>query len=171
VLGLEIQNVDLLKRTVRVDQQLVTPNAGPPIICPPKTTASRRTVPLADAVVKEVAHHLDQFPPTNDLILTTTVGTPVRRGRFEEVWARARREADVEGVTFHMLRHHYASALIAAGCSVKAVQSSLGHATASETIDTYAHLWPSDQDTTRRAIDALWDSSDDPGVAPALHGA
>jgi Phage integrase family len=36
-------------------------------------------------------------------------------------------------VTFHALRHHYASLLIGAGCSVKAVQEALGHATAAET--------------------------------------
>jgi hypothetical protein len=44
--------------------------------------------------------------------------------------------------------------LIASGASVKAVQRYLGHATAAETLDTYGHLWPNDDDRLRAAIDA-----------------
>jgi integrase len=36
--------------------------------------------------------------------------------------------------------------LIASNFSVKAVQRFLGHATAAETLDTYGHLWPDDDD-------------------------
>jgi integrase len=59
-------------------------------------------------------------------------------------------------VTFHDLRHHFASVLIGAGCSIKAVQEALGHANASETLDTYSHLWPADEDPMRVAVDAAW---------------
>jgi integrase len=44
----------------------------------------------------------------------------------------------------YLLRHTCASLLIAQGASVKAVQAQLGHATASITLDTYGHLFPSD---------------------------
>jgi integrase len=53
----------------------------------------------------------------------------------------------------HDLRHHCASMLIASGCSVKAVQSFLGHKNASETLDTYGHVWPGGEDRIRAAID------------------
>jgi integrase len=56
--------------------------------------------------------------------------------------------------------HTFASALISAGCSVKAVQSALGHESAAVTLDTYGHLWPSDEDKTRAAIDAFLGGSD-----------
>jgi integrase len=36
---------------------------------------------------------------------------------------------------------------------VKVVQTRLGHATAGETLDTYSHLWPDDEDRTRAAVD------------------
>ena len=38
------------------------------------------------------------------------------------------------------------SLLIAQGASVKAVQAQLGHATASITLDTYGHLFPSEME-------------------------
>jgi len=41
---------------------------------------------------------------------------------------------------FHDLRHTYASALIASGCSVKVVQAHLGHKSAAMTLDIYSHL-------------------------------
>ena len=56
---------------------------------------------------------------------------------------------------FHALRHYYASLLIRHGESVKVVQARLGHATAAETLDTYSHLWPDAEDTTRDAIDSV----------------
>jgi integrase len=67
---------------------------------------------------------------------------------------RARASAGLPDVTFHDLRHHYASVLIAAGCSVVAVQRALGHANASETLDVYSHLFPSDEDRIRDAVEA-----------------
>ena len=57
-------------------------------------------------------------------------------------------------LTAHDLRHFHASALIAGGASVKQVQERLGQATAAITLETYAHLWPGDDDRTRDVIDA-----------------
>jgi len=57
-------------------------------------------------------------------------------------------------VDFHELRHFYASLLIHAGESVKVVQARLGHKSAVETLDTYGHLWPDDEEGTRAAVDS-----------------
>ena len=40
--------------------------------------------------------------------------------------------------------------------SVKTVQARLGHASASETLDTYSHLWPDSEERTREAVDEAW---------------
>jgi hypothetical protein len=58
-------------------------------------------------------------------------------------------------VTFHDLRHYYASLLIQHGESVKVVQRRLGHKSAVETLDTYSHLWPDSEDRTREAVDQM----------------
>lgn len=59
-----------------------------------------------------------------------------------------------KGTRFHDLRHYYASTLIAASLNPKSIQRRLGHATVSETFDTYGHLFPEDEDLGRGAIDA-----------------
>jgi integrase len=56
--------------------------------------------------------------------------------------------------TTHDLRHCCASVLISSGVSIEAVQRYLGHKNASETLDTYGHLMPGDDDRLRAAIDA-----------------
>jgi hypothetical protein len=53
---------------------------------------------------------------------------------------------------------------IAHGESIKVVQARLGHATAAETLDTYAHLWPDSEDQTRAAIDSVLGASRAPSV-------
>lgn len=68
--------------------------------------------------------------------------------------------AEVEGRTrTHDLRHVAASSLIASGLSVAAVQALLGHSSPSETLEVYTHLWATDEDKTREAIEqtsAAW---------------
>ena len=81
-------------------------------------------------------------------------GEGIRRGRFNELWHPAIAGAGLPaGPRFHDPRHYYASLLIRHGESVKVVQTRLRHASASasETLDTYSHLWP------------------DPGSHPAGH--
>lgn len=84
----------------------------------------------------------------------------VRRGRPEGEEPAPVRVPD--GASMHDLRHFYASALIKHRESVKTVQRRLGHSKPSITLDTYTHLWPDDEDTTRAAVDAVL------GDVPAL---
>ncbi|NKU60856.1 tyrosine-type recombinase/integrase [Rhodococcus hoagii] len=57
-------------------------------------------------------------------------------------------------ITWHSLRHFYASALIHAGASPKTVQERLGHESAETTLEVYTHLWPGEGERTRSAVDA-----------------
>ncbi|MET7666830.1 tyrosine-type recombinase/integrase [Micromonospora luteifusca] len=62
----------------------------------------------------------------------------------------------------HALRHFYASSLLDAGESIKALASYLGHADPGFTLRVYTHLMPASEERTRRAIDDLFDLSDVP---------
>ena len=54
---------------------------------------------------------------------------------------QATASAGLAGTTIHDLRHTAASLLIAAGADVKAVQTILGHATTTMTMDLCGHLF------------------------------
>lgn len=155
VFGLTADRVDFLRKTVRVDRQLVYLAGKEPFLGDPKTHASVRTIPLPDFVIEALARHIKEFGagPTG-LLFVDEKGEPLRRNRFSvHVWRPAVKAAGAPRDTgFHDLRHYYASLLIRHGCSIKVVQARLGHATAAETLDTYAHLWPDSDDQTREAI-------------------
>jgi integrase len=78
-------------------------------------------------------------------------------------WRMTRKAAGLESVNLHDLRHYFASGLIAAGCDVVTVQRALGHASATTTLNTYAHLWPKAEDRTWTAAADLMEAA-----APAV---
>jgi len=166
VLGLTVDRVDFLRRTVRVDRQMLAVPGESSRLGPPKTKASVRTIPLPQVVVDALAAHLAAFPASDGgafpgLVFTRS-GEPWTRQRFGHVWRPVARAAGLPaGTGFHALRHYYASLLIRHGESVKTVQARLGHASATETLDTYAHLWPDSDDRTREAIDTVLGSPAD----------
>lgn len=61
MLGLTVDRVDFLRRTVRVDRQMITPSRGEPRFGPPTTPSSQRTVPLAQVTLDVLAAHLARF--------------------------------------------------------------------------------------------------------------
>jgi integrase len=149
-LGLTFDRIDRQALTVRVDRQLVTPQKGVPGFGPPKTSASNRTIPIGAGTLVWAGEG-----KPGSLVFPGPDGEPWKRQRAADAfngWARA---AGVEGITFHDLRHFYASMLIAGGASVKVVQARLGHATATETLNTYAHLWADEDESTRRIVGAI----------------
>jgi integrase len=134
---------------------LLTGSGRGPTLGPTKTPASNRTVPLAGSVIEALSLHVAAFPNDNGFIFTNRVGAPIRRSAFNQaVWKPAIRRVGLpEHTTFHDLRHTFASLVIARGATPKEVQSWMGHATISETFDTYGHLFPSAADNARRFID------------------
>lgn len=100
------------------------------------------------------------------LILVNQHGKPVRRDAFNQyVWTPALNHAKVgrtlrqEGM--HALRHFYASVLLDAGESIKALAEWLGHADPAFTMWVYTHLLPSSSDRTRKAVDRVLAPLDD----------
>jgi integrase len=152
--GLTVDRVNFLRRAVRIDRQLVSPQKGQTHLAPVKTPSSNRVLALPSVVGDELAAHIAQYPPSDDgLVFTSSSGAPLRRSTWGDAFSSAAKRAGLDAST-HDLRHHCASLLISAGCSVTSVQHFLGHKNASETLDTYSHLWPDDDDRIRAAIDA-----------------
>ncbi len=81
-------------------------------------------------------------------------------------WKPALRAVGVPRGTYedgmHKLRHFFASVLLDAGESIKALAAYLGHADPAFTLRVYTHLMPSSEDRARRAIDALFDGAEHP---------
>jgi integrase len=157
LLALRVQDVDFLRRQVRIEHQLSRDGKQ---LAPPKTPRSRRTVPLPTVVAEALAEHLSNFGKVDGYLFTTSRGNAYNHLEYSRrVFAPAVERAGLPaGTTSHDLRHHYASVLLAAGESVVAVAERLGHENATLVLTTYGHLLPDSEDRTRRAIDQAWTS-------------
>lgn len=63
----------------------------------------------------------------------------------------ALKAAGIEQIRFHDLRHTYASLLIEQGENIKYIQTQLGHASPTVTLNVYAHLMkPTNQEAAKK---------------------
>lgn len=161
LLALRVQDVDFLRRTVRVEHQIDHKSRD---LAAPKTGKSRRTLPLPNVVAEEIAQHIATRPPApNGLIFHTDAGLPYLLHVYGgKVFPAAVAKAGLpKHITTHDLRHHYACVLLAAGESVIVVAERLGHTDARLVLTTYGHVLPDTEDRTRKAIDGAWNALPD----------
>ena len=175
IFALSPADIDFLAGTVDIQRQVRILAGNKLVFAPPKGRKTR-TVPLPSSVAAEVNAHLAEFPPvrvslprltpenleraTVPLLLTTREGTALNRNYFNSsLWRSAQKQAHVEPTRdngCHALRHWYASVLLDAGESIRAVSEYLGHSDPGFTLRTYTHLMPDSSERTRGAVDAAF---------------
>lgn len=172
LLALRVEDVDFLRRSVRIEWQIAQKTRER---VPPKTPRSRRTLPLPAVAAESISEHLRHFPPGDGgLLFHTANGLPLWHEHYgTRVFKRAATAAKLPAsTTSHDLRHHFASVLLAAGESVVAVAERLGHENATLVLEVYGHLMPDSEDRTRKAIEAAWNVDQtvpaDPAAAQGL---
>jgi len=143
VCGLRVSDIDHMRGFINPAQQYPDD--------PLKTETSKTPIPIPAALALELANGADER--------TWVVETPLGKQVAPWMIDRAVREVRVRaglpmGFRFHDCRHLYASLLIADGANVKVVQARLRHGSAKATLDTYTHLWPDTEESTRAAIGA-----------------
>lgn len=135
---------------VRVDRQLLrSATSMAPSWGPPKTISSVRNVAIGPATMQALGE------PGEGLVFRSRRGGAIVASGAWTIWREAAKRSGVESSGWHDLRHFHASLLIAGGASPVAVAHRLGHKDATETLQTYAHLWPDDDERMRDATDGL----------------
>ncbi|MBW3601647.1 MAG: site-specific integrase, partial [Actinobacteria bacterium] len=159
LVGLRVGKVDVLRRTVLVDTQLVEVD-GALSWGPPKSSAGTRTVTMPATVAELLGAHMGTDPVRESgLVFPTVTGRPLRRTHWAKTWRRAVGECfdgtDLASLTFHELRHTAASLAIAVGAHPAVIRDRLGHSSITTTIDTYGHLFPSLDEALAEGLDGL----------------
>lgn len=140
-------------------------NGGAALIQPrAKTRSSQRSVQLTAPTVAVLKAHRDRQRfqcqaladvwGNHDLILTTTIGTPITPSTIKRDRIALIERARVPAVTTHGLRHMAATIMLRAGVSPALVALKLGHADIGTTVDRYGHLVVSDQAAANAALEA-----------------
>jgi integrase len=148
VCGLRVSDIDFMRG-------IVNPAVQHPVQ-PLKTEASKASLPIPQSLALALSAHVAQWS-AEGFVLVNEWGDQLAPWTLQRAIRTAREK--VPGLPpdfrFHDLRHYLASMLIASGADVKVVQARLRHASAKTTLDTYAHLWPDSDESTRSAIDAV----------------
>lgn len=140
ILGLRWKDIDVGAGVIRVRGQVGRDGEHRAL----KTPAGRRDVVL----IAGLGRLLRRFrlasihSSADDLVFATTNGRSIGdRNLAQRGLEKACRRARLQGVSFHALRHTFASILIAQGHDPVFVSRQLGHANPAITLRVYAHLF------------------------------
>jgi integrase len=124
----------------------------------PKTSRSKRTIPVARSVIRRLEEHLANYvgPEPDALVFMAPQGGPLARSLFSRrVWRPAVTRAGIPSITFHGLRHSFVAILVAAGCNVREVSEGAGHNSVAFTLTRYGGLFEGGSDAAVDRLDAL----------------
>ncbi|WAU85027.1 site-specific integrase [Streptomyces sp. Qhu-G9] len=189
VLGLTVDDVDFVEGVVHIVRQVKLISTKQVFALPKGGKA--RTVPLPESVARALEAHIAQYSPlavtlpwrsvdgppvTAPLLFPNAEGRAVNRCSFNlKAWRPALDKAGVPRGRengMHALRHFYASVLLDAGESIKALSEYLGHHDPGFTLRTYTHLMPSSEKRTREAVNRAFEDGPktDDGPTTAQEG-
>lgn len=152
VLGLPWDAIDFKSGTITIKQQLCKPKAkgSEPYIGPTKNGKSRTIMPapfvmeiLKKVRQEQLANHLAvgmAWQNQWNLVFTNKLGARLTHSTIGRHYKIIVNQIGRPDARFHDLRHTYAVNALQEGDSPKTIQQNLGHATATFTMNVYAHV-------------------------------
>lgn len=165
VLGLYWSDISFEDKTVSIRRSLILNEATHTLeVSELKTAASRRTLPLPEALIKvlqdlkekQTQLHIDIRSP---FVFTTEAGTPIRPASLTKCFKSAAAEAGLPKMRLHDLRHTVVTYLLEAGQSPKTVQEFVGHTDARFTLKQYAHVMEESKRQSSKVMNNLFFTS------------
>lgn len=160
-LALSWSDVDLTSGLLRVRGTLARVD-GALVITEPKTSKSKRTVPLSDIAADQLrairaAQAAERLRAgsmwhASNQVFTTETGEPCDPRNALRALKVAAQRAGLPPVGLHTLRHSAASVMLTNGIPLKVVSEMLGHSSIAITGDIYGHVSP---DVSREAVRKL----------------
>lgn len=167
LLALRWRDVDIENRAVSVTQGLVRVNyeGGETktklVFQQPKTALASRTISIppdvaevlrfrkrqqegereaaGEAWLKEIVF-TGSKPERNDLVFTNLLGSPLDPRSFTHGFDRLLKQAGLPKMSFHALRHTFATMSLQEGVDIRTTQENLGHHAAAFTLDVYSSV-------------------------------
>jgi integrase len=157
ILGLQWNDVDTKQGIVSVKRTAVWAQRTLYLKDMPKTESSIRTIQLPEQTAK-VLKRWQMACPANTMNLvfpSPKTGGILYPNSLDKAFQKAVRGAGVPEISFHGLRHTFATTLLANNVNPKIVQEMLGHATIKTTMDTYSHVLPNMQRSAAEQLGAV----------------
>ena len=118
---------------------------------PLKTESSERTITIDRNTMEILKPWIDQADP-----FVFGGVHPISATTIYYAFKQGIKDSGVSPIRLHDLRHSHASYLLNNGANILAVSKRLGHATITQTLETYAHLM---QDTEEKMVEIIEENS------------
>lgn len=150
--GLQWKDIDWDAKSIWIKKQVQSIDncAGNWFMCDLKTKSSFRHLPLCDTLFYDLKAYHDEvmkFKNYNDdfFIFGSQYGVaPISHCQAQRRKTTNCKKADVKEIRLHDFRHSCASLLIHNNVPLPEVSRYLGHASLTETLNTYSHMFKSD---------------------------
>ncbi|WP_170220165.1 site-specific integrase [Paenibacillus anaericanus] len=171
LIALEWSHIDLIEGTLRVVQSISIKDNGKPVIKPPKTKKSIRTISLPSSnleMLKKYRMHylqekmriMDRWKEKeHEFDFPNAYGGALYFNRPTKWWIEFLDYNGLKKIRFHDLRHTSATLLINQGVHAKIISERLGHADITTTMNVYGHALQSADKSAADKLDTLFKSS------------
>ena len=139
LLALLWTDLDPDKHTISVSKSVLG-RSGELRVSAPKTRHSIRTVVIPQQTVDLLIQEHDLHPDNPYMFPSPVTGTMYHPDAATRIHRKLLKEAGIEYVRFHDLRHTFATLALQNGVDVKTLSGMLGHYSSGFTLDTYTHI-------------------------------
>lgn len=143
--ALKWEDLDFQTGRICIERAVTKDEDGQAITGPPKTSKSRRTIPmfgLQDVLLEHYKWQAEHGLDASGYVFTNQDGAQLKPWSFNRrELERVTGAAGIEGsFTLYSFRHRFATLHLASGTPLKIVSEWLGHATIQQTANTYMHV-------------------------------
>ena len=134
-----------------------------------KTDSSNRSVPIPKNILNKLKEYkvnqnkkrlsLGELYYESNLVFTTPIGTPINQSNLRKIYNRILKNANIDRIKFHALRHTYATRLFEQNIQIKTVQVLLGHSDITTTMNIYTHVTEEVKNDAIDKINSIFDIS------------
>ena len=139
LLALLWTDLDLEKKSISVCKS-VRGSQGELKVSAPKTRHSIRTVVIPRQTVDLLIQQHNLHPDNPYMFPSPVTGTMYHPDAAGRIHRKLLKEAGIEPVRFHDLRHTFATLALQNGVDIKTLSGMLGHYSSGFTLDTYTHI-------------------------------
>ena len=132
-------DLDIENKTIFVSKQYVRNPNGELTLSRPKTETSVRRISIPQEAVDLLIQEHSKHPDNQCMFPSPATGEMYHPDSVAKLHEKILKDANLEHIPLHSLRHTFATVALQNGIDVKTVSSMLGHYDAGFTLRTYTH--------------------------------
>ncbi|WP_172954370.1 site-specific integrase [Solibacillus sp. R5-41] len=173
IVALRFESLDFAHNTILVENTLQYDKLSNRFFLDSTKTGENRLVYAPKTLIQELQAYIEQkkkkldklgdkFNPLLDdkgkaiyFIFSKDNGYPNHPDRMSKQWSDIVIRHELPAITFHGLRHSYASYMLSKGINIKVIQEQLGHSNIRETLNTYSHVTREQKENATSLFDSF----------------